>query len=137
MKANTMRFPVIYGESDTLEKVTAHLKQSGLRLSGRYTGYLSAVPLSRKGADSMTVNSESAYLIQRRAEVIADMGANWVNHPDYKPNPRHSNNPEIYVPARREYLDQVKELARRDRERNPIFQMVQAISRATTEGVLA
>lgn len=137
MKANAMRFPVIYGETDTLEKISAHLKQSGLRLSSRYTGYPSAVPISRKGTDSMTALSESDYLIQKRREAIAEMGANWVNHPDYKANPRHSNNPEIYIPARREYLAYIKALARIDREKNPMFQMVQAISRATTEGVPA
>lgn len=127
MKANAMRFPVIYGETDTLEKVSAHLKQSGLRLSSRYTGYLTAVPITRKVADSMPVTSESDYLTRKRREVIAEMGANWVNHPDYKPNPRHSTNPEIYTEARREFVKHIKALAQADRMKNPAYIKAQAI----------
>lgn len=133
MKANAMRFPVISGENATFANVCDQLKQSGLRVSNRYTGHITAVPIT----GTLKALSESDYLIQKRSETIAEMGVNWVNHPDYKPNPRHSNNPEIYIPARREFLAYIKALAQIDREKNPMFQMVQAISRATTEGVPA
>lgn len=127
MKANAMRFPVIYGETDTLERVSAHLKQSGLRLSSRYTGYLAAVPITRKGTASMPVIPQSDYLTQKRRQVLSDMGTNWVNHPDYKPNPRHSTSPEVYTPARREFVEQIKLLAQADRMKNPAYIKARAI----------
>lgn len=49
------------------------------------------------------------------------LGPRWVNHPDYAGDPRHSNNPEIYGPARQPYLLAVKIAAQHDRAANPAF----------------
>jgi hypothetical protein len=40
---------------------------------------------------------------------------------NYVFNPRHSNNPEVYVPARKAFLAQIAEASKRDRERNPAY----------------
>lgn len=63
----------------------------------------------------------SAYIEMQLAKIKREYGAKLVCHPDYVPNPRHSNNPEIYIPARAAYIAQIKEAARRDRERNPAY----------------
>lgn len=55
------------------------------------------------------------------------LGVNWVGHPEYKPNPRHSHNPDIYVPGRQEFLNHIAYRARVDRERNPAFRRAEAI----------
>lgn len=49
------------------------------------------------------------------------LGTRWTHHPDYVGLPRHSCNPEIYAPARQEYLLGVKLAAAVDREANPLF----------------
>ncbi|HDR9165220.1 TPA: hypothetical protein QDB28_005670 [Burkholderia vietnamiensis] len=55
------------------------------------------------------------------------LGTNWVGHPDYQPNPRHSFNPDIYAPAREQFLSLIVHRARADRERNPAFHRAAAI----------
>lgn len=55
------------------------------------------------------------------------LGANWVNHPAYRYNPRHSTNQETYVPARQPYLLSIAVLARVDRQQNPAFARAEAI----------
>lgn len=47
------------------------------------------------------------------------LGTNWVGHPDYQRQPRHSNDPLIYGPARQPYLTKVIEAGAAARARNP------------------
>ena len=54
-------------------------------------------------------------LEQKRQAAIQYLGSNWVLHQDYSPNPRHSNDPEIYEPARRSFLRGIGERASVDR----------------------
>jgi hypothetical protein len=55
------------------------------------------------------------------------LGVNWVGHPEYVPNARHSHNPDIYGPAREAFLNHIAYRARVDRERNPAFRRAEAI----------
>ncbi len=73
------------------------------------------------------------YIEQRLSQVKSAMGKKLICHPDYVPNPRHSHNPEIYRPARAHYLAAVAEVAQRDRERNPAYQLAQRIRAITGE----
>lgn len=65
----------------------------------------------------------------RVAEAKRYLGKNWIGHPDYTFNPRHSNNPEIYIPARAPYMLAISIAARADRENNPAFMRQQAINK--------
>ena len=58
------------------------------------------------------------------------LGTNWVRHPDYKFNPRHSNNADIYAQARQPYLTKVIAAAAQDRLGNPAFTRAEIIRRA-------
>ena len=60
--------------------------------------------------------------LDAKREVAKDyLGPRYVNHPQYRFDPRHSNSPDIYVPARQQYLRSVAETARLDRSNNPAF----------------
>jgi hypothetical protein len=63
----------------------------------------------------------------RVSQLKAEFGSRILSHPDYKFNPRHSNNPEIYIPARQDYLNGVAFLAQVEREKNPAWHRAQAI----------
>lgn len=63
----------------------------------------------------------SPYIEQQLAKIKSEYGAKLICHPDYVPNPRHSNNPEIYVPARAAFVASIAAAAQRDRERNPAY----------------
>ena len=52
-------------------------------------------------------------------KVKAEMGAKLSCHPDYRLIPRHSLMDDNYIPARQEYLDEIKRRAAKDREKNP------------------
>ena len=67
------------------------------------------------------------YIQQRLSEIKSEMGAKLICHPNYVPNPRHSHNPEIYQPARADYLASIAAAAQRDRERNPAFHLANGI----------
>jgi hypothetical protein len=58
------------------------------------------------------------------------LGVNWVCHPEYVPKARHSFNPDIYGPARQDFLNRIAYCARVDRERNPAFRRAEAIRAA-------
>lgn len=69
-------------------------------------------------------------LEQKRAEAKGYLGQHWVNHPDYKFSPRHSNNPDIYAPARQSYLLSVQTASACDRLSNPAFHTAERIRKA-------
>lgn len=58
---------------------------------------------------------------------------NLVSNPNYKYDPRHSTDPNVYVPAREPFLAQIREAARIDRETNPAYQRNQRLIRALEE----
>lgn len=84
---------------------------------------------------AVQAQSLSAPVIRRSTFVPSDahqrmyeiLGTRWVCHPEYNPIARHSHNPDIYVPARQEFLDLIAYRARVDREKNPAFRRAQAI----------
>lgn len=63
----------------------------------------------------------SPYIEKTLEKIKRECGAKLICHPDYVPTPRHSNNPEIYVPARAEFLASIAAAAQRDRENNPAY----------------
>lgn len=49
--------------------------------------------------------------VGRQAKIDAAkeyLGPTWVHHPEYQFNPRHSNDPHIYVAARQPYLQAIR-----------------------------
>lgn len=62
-------------------------------------------------------------LDQRIAEAKASLGTNYVLHPAYRGNPRHSLNPDIYGPARAMFLASIASNALADRQRNPMWHL--------------
>lgn len=52
---------------------------------------------------------------EKRQAALAYLGANYVLHRDYRPDPRHSNNPGTYVRARQPYLLAIRMAAEADR----------------------
>lgn len=65
----------------------------------------------------------------RLEQVKQSMGCGYVLHPNYKPTPRHSNDPAIYGPARAGFIAGIKRAAAADRARNPEYRRVQALAR--------
>lgn len=57
----------------------------------------------------------------KRAEAKAYLGQRWVLHPEYVPDPRHSNNPETYQRARDAYTRQIAVFASAARTNNPDY----------------
>ena len=58
------------------------------------------------------------------------LGADWTLHPDYVFRPRHSNNPDIYVPARASFLAGIAGRAAADRARNPAWHTAERVRTA-------
>lgn len=67
-------------------------------------------------------------LANKRLAAKVYLGRNWVFHPNYQPTPRHSNDPNIYVPARQQYCRDVSAAAAAAREANPFFTGRKALS---------
>lgn len=68
------------------------------------------------------IEAESLAVHEARHAAVRRLGTRWLNHPDYRFNPRHSHDPEVYRPARQPFLDAIAERARCDREANPAWQ---------------
>lgn len=75
-------------------------------------------------------------LDSKRDLALQQLGSNYVLHPDYVPNPRHSNNPAIYVTARQPYLLAVRLAASADRYANKFFHNAQRLCRASLQEAL-
>lgn len=73
------------------------------------------------------VESEALHVHEARLAAIKRLGKNWVKHPAYTFNPRHSHNPEVYEEARRPYLAEIARRAAADRERRESFQSAQRV----------
>lgn len=74
-----------------------------------------------------TEDSAQARNKARVADVKRRYGNRLIGHPGYAFNPRHSNNKDIYIPARANYLAAIATAAKRDREANPAFLRADAI----------
>lgn len=83
-----------------------------------------AVPLPAR------IESEALHVHEARIAAIKRMGRNWVKHPAYTFNPRHSHNPEVYEAARAPYLSAISRAAAADRERRESFQSAQRVRAA-------
>lgn len=82
-----------------------------------------AIPLPTR------IASEAQHVHEARIAFIKRMGTNWVHHPAYVFNPRHSRDPNIYGPARAAYVEKVAQLGKQARMRNPAFIRADEISR--------
>lgn len=128
-----MQFPVIFGDNETVFEVTTRLKKMGLRLCSHFTGRLTAERVEAPEPVAVTAwpngdgitnqpEQEPESPVMSRIQVVKDAwGAKLLCHPDYQFNPRHSNNPDIYGSARKQYLNEIAESAREYREINPAF----------------
>lgn len=76
------------------------------------------------------IESEAQHIHEARMAAIKRMGRNWVKHPAYTFNPRHSHNPEVYEAARAPYLSGISRAAATDRERRESFQSAQRVRAA-------
>ena len=84
---------------------------------------LITMPLKRLETESLVVH-------EARIAAVRNLGRNWVNHPAYDFNPRHSNNPDLSNAARAPYLAGVAARAAADRGRNPMFHSAEAMRAA-------
>lgn len=82
------------------------------------------VPMPRR------IESEPLEIHDARIAAIRRLGVRWVMHPAYTFNPRHSNNPEVYRPARAEFLAGIAKAAAADRAHNRMHQTQLAVNKA-------
>ncbi len=83
-----------------------------------------AIPLPRR------IESEAQHIHDARVAAVKRLGSNWVKHPAYQFNPRHSYNPEVYEAARAPFLTDIARRAASDRERRLSFKRAQAVRAA-------
>ena len=69
----------------------------------------------------LRIESEPLEIHDARMAAIKHLGVRWVRHPSYVFNPRHSNDPQIYCPARDAFLACIAKTAAADRARNPAY----------------
>jgi hypothetical protein len=69
---------------------------------------------------------DDAHYAKRCASIRA-LGVNHWAHPQYPHPARHSRNPEVWMPARADYLAAIRDRAAADRARNPLAVMQQSI----------
>lgn len=126
--------PVYYGDNDTVATVAHNLKNMGLKLSSRWNGRVEAVPLQDSKEVVLTESEARTDALKQRIEAVKkSYGDKLICHPNYKTNPRHSHNPDVYVPARAAFLAGIAAAAAADRERNPAFRRAMKISNAVGE----
>jgi hypothetical protein len=83
-----------------------------------------AVPMPKR------IEAKALHVHAARIACIKRLGANWVKHPAYTFNLRHSHNPEVYEEARRPFLADIARRAAADRERRESFQSAQRVRSA-------
>lgn len=77
---------------------------------------------------------ESDWHYAARCRSIRMLGERWVGHPQYRFNPRHSNNPDLWAQARAQFLAQIALAAADDRAKNAAFHRAERF-RAAVEGM--
>lgn len=80
------------------------------------------------------IECEPLEIHEARCAAVKRLGVKWVMHPAYVFDPRHSNDPEVYGPARAQFLAAISHAAASDRRRNPAFQQAERV-RAVIGGV--
>ena len=82
------------------------------------------VPLPRR------IESEPMEVHEARIAAIKRLGVKWLRHPAYRYDPRHSNDPEVYGPARAQFLAAIGYAAAADRRANKMFQKAEDVRAA-------
>lgn len=82
------------------------------------------VPLPRR------IESEPMEVHEARIAAIKRLGVKWLRHPAYRYDPRHSNDPQTYGPARAAFLACIAKTAAADRARNPAYIRQAAVNKA-------
>ena len=82
------------------------------------------VPLPRR------IESEPMEVHEARLAAIKRLGHRWLRHPAYVYDPRHSNDPQTYGPARAAFLACIAKTAAADRARNPAHLRQVAVNKA-------
>lgn len=126
-KGAVTRFPVLYGADETVQEVADRLSSQGLQLDGRWTGQINAVQVSDR---PFVWERKSPTMAEKLVAAILYLGDNRLGSIGYRFNPRHSNNTDIYMPARLAYLSDIAANAARDRRLNPAFIRAQAVAAA-------
>ena len=78
----------------------------------------------------LRIESEPLEIHDARMAAIKRLGVKWLRHPAYRYDPRHSNDPQTYGPARAAFLACIAKTAAADRARNPSFIRQQAVNKA-------
>jgi hypothetical protein len=73
---------------------------------------------------------ESDLHFEKRCASIRALGPRWLNHPDYVFQPRHSINPEVWLPARLLFIERVRAAAAESRARNAAHARTVAVRNA-------
>ena len=82
------------------------------------------VPMPRR------IESEPLEVHDKRVAAIKRLGVKWLRHPAYRYDPRHSNDPQTYGPARAAFLACIAKTAAADRARNPAHLRQVAVNKA-------
>jgi hypothetical protein len=127
-KGAVTRFPVLYGADETVQEVADRLHQQGLQISGRFSGQIVAIQVQERAV--IRWGNARPTMAERLAAALQYLGTNRLGSIGYKFNPRHSNNPDIYMPARTAYIAEIEAAAARDRSSNPAFIRAQAVAAA-------
>lgn len=73
------------------------------------------------------IATEAQQVHDARIAAVRRLGRNWVRHPAYTFNPRHSNSEDVYPAARADFLAAIRRTAAADRARNPAFQQAERV----------
>ena len=76
------------------------------------------------------IESEPMEVHEARIAAIKRLGVKWLRHPAYRYDPRHSNDPQTYGPARAAFLACIAKTAAADRARNPSYLRQVAVNKA-------
>lgn len=71
-------------------------------------------------------------LVKKLNAIKAELGDQLICHPNYKANPLHSLQPEIYLAAGAAYREAIAAAAQAIREMNPEWRRAQAVIKAAT-----
>lgn len=91
---------------------------------------LRLMPSGQVVPEPARIGAEAIQVHEARIAAIKALGRKWVKHPAYQFDPRHSNDPEIYIQARAGHLQQVADLAAAARAKNPLFQRAERVRAA-------
>ncbi len=76
------------------------------------------------------IECEPLEIHEARCAAVKKLGVKWVMHPAYVFDPRHSNDPEVYGPARAQFLAAIGHAAASDRRANKMFQKAEDVRAA-------